>query len=115
MRIGPFVALETHQLDVPCDGRFARATPESLAFQAEPDVVSHGFPWKQRELLEHHRTVGPWTADRSATHVHGAVRRKIEAGRHAHQRGLAATGRTDDCHELLLADLEAHVVERKKF
>ena len=36
----------------------------------------------------------------------------LEAGDHAQQRGLAAAGRADEHHELAVADLERHLVDR---
>ena len=86
----------------------------SLAFEPECDVLAHGLPGEERELLEHHSPIGTGTIHAATADPHDPRGRQFEPGRHAQQRRLSATGRTDDGEKLLIGDLEAHVREGRE-
>ena len=79
--------------------------------QAIGDVLEHGLPGKQPEVLEHHGDAGDrlghaFVADPDLA---GIVRQQaVDA---AQQRGLAAARRPDDCDDLALTDVEIDVAE----
>ena len=73
------------------------------ALQPERDVVAHVEMRKQRVVLEHH-VDGPLMRqhlrDVLAAEQDAALVRRLEAGEHAQQRGLAAAARAQQRKEL---------------
>ena len=112
MRICGLIALQSHQFDLARDALAACRLGETLAAQSEVDILAHGLPGEQRELLEHDGAVRPRPGHRPATDADGARRRKLEAGGHPQARRLAASRRADDRNELAVAHLEADAFER---
>jgi hypothetical protein len=109
-----FVALQVHELDVVGNPAGALALGDADAAQAEVDVLRHRLPREERELLEHDRAVRPGPGHRLAADAHHARAGKLETRRHPQAGRLAAAGRPDDGDEFLVADFEAHVVQRGK-
>src|SRR5207302_283199 len=62
--------------------------------------------------LKHDRAIGSRPVDRFSSDSHRSRRRKLQARGHPQARRLAASGRTNDCDELLCAYLEAHFIDR---
>src|SRR4030095_14190690 len=77
----------------------------------EADVVEHGHPGHEREVLEHHHAIHAGLPDLSTFEDHAAGRSALETGDNVEQRALAASGVADHRDELALLDLEAHVAE----
>ena len=85
------------------------------ALQAERDVVAHVEMRKQRIVLEHHvdRTlVRQHLRDVLAVEQDAAVVRRLEAGQHPQQRGLAAAARAQQREKLAGPDIERQPVHR---
>src|SRR4029450_4158974 len=83
-------------------------------FQAEAHVVAHGHVRIQGVALEHHRDVAVLRIEivhRLAVDRDRAGRDFLEPGEHSKKRGLAATRRADEDHELAVLDVEAHAVD----
>src|SRR6202030_4376253 len=112
MRKGAFVALQVHQLDRLRDPALPFVPGNALVAQAEPDVVVHGLPGKQRELLKHDGAVGPGAAHAAAIDADRPSGRKLEAGDQAQAGGLAAARWPDDRDELAVGDDEVDPLER---
>src|SRR5690606_32754964 len=87
----------------------ARAVRSEL--QAEGDVLLDGEPGEYAVFLEDHAALGARSANRRSVQQDPAPRRLDEAREHAQHRRLAAARRPDDRDELLVTDLEAHVVD----
>ena len=90
--------------------RFSRR--HFLQFEAEFDIVLHGAPRQQPELLKHHGAIGAGAADRPAVHEHLAGIRLGQAQQHVEEGALAAAGRTDDRQELAFLDLDVETAKR---
>ncbi|GCC48793.1 hypothetical protein chiPu_0033139, partial [Chiloscyllium punctatum] len=70
---------------------------------------------KQRVVLEHHvdgALVRQHLGDVAAAEQDAALIRRLEAGEHAQQRGLAAAARPEQREELAGADVERELVDR---
>jgi len=52
------VAFKAHQLQRAGDQLVAAVCGDILVAQAEIEILSHGFPWKQREMLKHDGAIG---------------------------------------------------------
>jgi hypothetical protein len=68
----------------------------------------------ERVVLEHHGDVAVHrrqVVDELLADQDVARRDRLEPGHHAQGRGLAAAGRADQHHELLVADFQVHVVD----
>ena len=93
----------------------ALAPADRLLAQAEADIALDREMGKQRVALEHH-------VDRPAVRRHGAdvlaveqdaaFAQRLETGKQAQQRGLAAAGRTEQREEFAVSDVEGELVER---
>ena len=87
---------------------------EFAHFQAERHVVVHAHVRVERVVLEHH---GDVAVHRRQCIDHGAVDRdiagadRLKSGDHPERRRLAAAGRSDEHHELLVADLQIDVFD----
>ena len=104
-----------------CTSRTASATrslisllAHAVLLEAEGDVVRHRHVREQRVGLEHH--VGRPLPGRHRRHVLAvdqdpAGGRRLEAGEHPQQRGLAAARRAQQGEELALVDVEADIVD----
>jgi hypothetical protein len=112
------LALE-QALDAEDAGRLLHAlgdlgTVEFAHLQAERHVVVDAHVRVQRVILEHHgdvaihrrQIVDDFVADQDV-----ARGDRLESRHHAQGRGLAAAGRADQHHELLVADFQVHVVD----
>ena len=91
-------ALELDQRDHLGDAGVDLGARHARALQSERDVVAHGKMRKQRVVLEHHvdRTlVRQHLRDVLAVQQDAALVRRLEAGEHPQQRGLAAAARAE--------------------
>jgi hypothetical protein len=101
-------------------GRVADPPPDLVfrgvpQLQPERQVLFHGHVRVQRVVLEHHRDVA--VLRRQVVHHppadhDGAAGDLFQAGDRPQRRRLAASGRTDEHHELALLHLKVQVVER---
>ncbi len=83
------------------------------ALQAEGDVVAHVKMRKQRVVLEHHvdgTLVRQVLRDVVAIQENAALVRRLEAGEHSEQRGLAAAARTKQREKFASPDIERQLV-----
>src|SRR5262249_34499372 len=86
-------------------------------FQAEAHVVVDAHMRIERVILKHHRDIavhGRQLVDHRIADQHLARTDRFEASHHAQGCGLAAAGRSDQNHELLVADFEIHVFDGMK-
>ncbi len=113
MGIGIGVILEAHQLQEMLDAANSFAASDLPAFEAEADVLAHGLPGKQRELLKHHGAIRAGCKDRALSHEHAAGGREVEPGGHAQHRRLAAAGWADNGHELPVVNRQGHIVDSR--
>ena len=79
--------------------------------QAEGDVLLHGQPGEHAVFLEDDATLRAGSFDRVAVEQHLAGGRLLEAGQHAHHRGLAAAGRTDHGDEVAVIDVVGDILD----
>ena len=82
--------------------------------QREAHVVAHGHVGIQGVVLEHHRDVAVLrrqVGDVTVTDEDAAGVDLLQAREHAERGGLAATGRSDQDHELAVADVEIELVD----
>jgi hypothetical protein len=85
--------------------------------QAERDVLEHGEVIEKRVVLEHETDAALARADRghvAALEAYRAAIRELEAGGHAQQCGLAATGRSEQGEQPAGFDREVDAVERER-
>src|SRR5215470_13819015 len=99
-----------HLVDPPGDLRLRRLA----LLQAERQVLLHRHVRVERVVLEHHRDVA--VLGRQVVHHAPADRDRprgdlLQARDRAQRGGLATAGRTDQDHELAVADLQAEVVD----
>src|SRR5205085_5855957 len=80
--------------------------------EAESDIARDREPGQQARLLEHDANFLVRRSDRVAVERHVALRRTVEPGDEAQQRGLAAAGAADYRHDLARLDIERDAVER---
>ena len=88
---------------------------QALHLQPVGDVGAHAHMREQRVGLEHQvdrPLVRRQRRDVAAVEQDAPVARRLEAGEHAQQRGLAAAGRAEQREELVLADVERDAVDR---
>ena len=88
---------------------------DAADLERELDVRLHGLVRVQRVALEDHRHVALLrrdVVDPPVADVHVAARRVLQAGDHPQQRALAAARRPEEDHELVVGDVERHVVDR---
>jgi hypothetical protein len=90
------------------DDRRPRAAP--LDVEPVGDVLAHGLPGEQPEVLEDHRDARRGAGDRLGVQPDLALSRREQPAHGAQQRRLAAAGRADDAHQLVLADLQVDVL-----
>ena len=86
----------------------------AVLLQAEGDVVLDRHVREERVGLEHHvdrPPVGRHAGEVLPVEQDLARGRLLEAGEHAHQRGLAAAGRAEQGEELALVDDEREIVD----
>ena len=82
--------------------------------EREAHVLAHGHVRVQRVVLEDHRDVAiarRELVDALAADDQLAVGDVLQAGDHPQRRRLPAAGRTDEDHELAIADFEVHVLD----
>ena len=110
-------ALELDQRHHLGDARIDLGARHASAFQAERDIVAHRQMRKQRVVLEHHvdgTLMRQDLRDVAASEQDTAFVRRLEAGEHAQQRGLAAAARAKQGKEFAGADIERELVDRAK-
>ena len=78
----------------------------TLHLQAQHDVLLGGAPWQQKVLLEHIADTRRHAADFPAVPQHRTPAGLQEAAQQVEQRGLAASGRPDDAHDLAAVQAE---------
>jgi hypothetical protein len=83
-----------------------------LQLQPEHHVVEHVEPREERRLLEHDHAVGAGRAHGLLAHQDASLVGALEARDEVEQRALAATGGSDQAHELALFHVERDVIER---
>jgi len=117
VRAAPGVGAHLHQLkhlvDAGRDRRARHARPQ-LA-QAEGDVARHRHVREQRVGLEHHvgrTTVRGHRGEIPAVEQDAPATRRLQAGNHAQQGGLAAARAAQQREDLALADVERDLAHR---
>src|SRR5262249_32257172 len=79
--------------------------------EAKFDVLPHGFPGKQRVLLEYHAALGARFSHGLAVDGDGAAGRPQKAGNGIEESGLAATRGADDRDELARLHMDMGVAD----
>src|SRR5262249_48625930 len=80
--------------------------------QAEGDVLAYGQPGKQRVGLEHHSAIGAGTGHLAPVECDATAGRPVKTCNDAKQRGLAATGGTENGDKIVVADAEIGRLQR---
>ena len=109
------LALEAREPDQPQIRSCARLELDAVAvldLDRQHHVLEHVPPRQQHRRLEDDADVAARSVDRPLPQPHVAGRAPEDAGEDLEQRALAAPARADDGHELAVADVEAHVLER---
>jgi hypothetical protein len=76
---------------------------------SETHILAHRHMRVERIILEHHGEIpflGLDVIDDPSGNRDRAAADVFEASDHAQQRGLSAAGRTDQCHELTIGDID---------
>jgi len=112
VRIEFFEPFETDTANIVPGSLAAFRARNALAFQGEFHIADHGTPGQQIIVLR----------DVAHTRVHGIddpslvedrpVRGLHQSGKHVEHRGLAASRRTDQAHELAAPHFEIDVAQR---
>ena len=84
---------------------FALGFGDVLHLHAELDVAANRQPGKQAEFLKDQDAIGPRPAHRRAIDQNLSRSLRLQTGDQVQQRGLAASGRTDDAEKLSRASL----------
>ncbi len=82
---------------------------QALHLDREHDVLLDRAPGQQHRALKHHADVPPGRLHRRAVEDDVALCHVEQAGENLEQRALAAAGRADDGHELLVGDVQIDV------
>jgi hypothetical protein len=108
VRVAPLEAFEPHDLGVVVrePGGFFR-----VVAQAEHEVAPDREPRKYRALLRNEDPIRGRLGDQHAVDQHLARIGLREARHDVQQRGLAASRRADERHELALGHRELHAVD----
>ena len=115
VRLALLQALEFYQRDHLGDADVDLGTRHLRALQPERDIVPHRKMRKQRVVLEHHvdrALVRQHLRDIGAVQQDAAFVRRLEAGQHPQQRGLAAAARTEQREKFAAPDIERQAVHR---
>ena len=107
LRIG-----EADQLEIFFRGVAQGTAAHALHFQAEHHVLQGIEPGQQFGVLEHHAAVVTAAMHFAPVHRDAAAIGRIEPHGDAQRGGLAAAGRPDQRHDLAVAHLETHAVQR---
>src|SRR5207247_1523748 len=83
----------------------------SLLARAKGDVLPHGHPRKEGEVLEHHAAVAARAGDGRVVDAHVAGGGLFETRDDPQQGRLAAAGRADQADELALVDEQVDMVQ----
>ena len=105
MRLAPLEAFEPHERQHLGNARGDLLLRQAVLLQPEGDIARDGEMRKQRVALEHHVDRPPVRRHAGqilAVEQDAARVRRLEAGEHAQQRGLAAAGRPEQREELAL-------------
>ena len=111
---------EPHEFKQLGDSAVAIVRTPVVAHQRVGDVAGDRAGFKKVELLEHHAdflTDGAQLAFAQVRDVlphdfHGATRGAFQRVDHAHQRGFASAGVSDDAEDFSFGDVDAHVIDR---
>src|SRR5438045_3970399 len=109
------VTAELHERERPRDAGHDFLLPDPSHREAEGDVLHHTLVRKDRVVLVHHADVTPvrrHVVDPRTVEEDLAAILLVESGDGTEQRGLAATGRTEQREELPRLDRELDIVER---
>src|ERR1700688_661430 len=82
-----------------------------LELQAKSDVLLDGQPGKYTVFLKDDATFGAGSFHGAPVEQHLARGRLLEAGQHAHHRGLAAAGWADHGDEIAVIDVVADILD----
>ena len=110
-------AAEAHEVERTRDALAAPFLGDAPHFQRKRQVRAHGHVRKERIVLEHHPD--PALAGRKVLHGTPADadrtrRRRLEAREHHEDGRLPRTRRTEEGHELPLADAEVEIVHHQR-
>ena len=109
--VGLHEVLQLDELDVLERDLLGLLVGLALELEAKLDVLEDREPREEGVLLEDDAAVGAGARDLLAVHQDAALRGLLEATDDVQERGLAAAGRPDDAHELVLVDVEVGAVE----
>ena len=100
MRIAVLESGKAGELDQSRDDLFALPASYPRDLQTMADVAAHRAPRQDRQLLEYHAAVAPRPAHGLAVARDRSLGGTDEAGDRLEQRGLAASARAHEGHEL---------------
>ena len=110
-REGVLEPLEPREPDPLAYPALLLAAPDATVLEPERDVAAHGAPREDGVLLEDVADVRRHVRHGPAVELDRPFRRRHEPAEHVEDRRLAAPRRPDDRDELLVGDLERHVVD----
>ena len=112
VRVVAFEAGEPDHVDQAAADLAALVGGHALELEAELDVVLHGAPRQQPELLEHHGAVGAWPGNGFAgkPKVAGIDAKKTEKS--VEKRALPTAGRANYREKLAFFDVDVEIVQR---
>jgi len=82
---------QSHHFDVVFNRYLALPRRHAAAFKSEADILANGLPGEQRELLEHHRAIGPWRTHLTLADENATGCGEIEPRRETQESGLATS------------------------
>ena len=103
-------SMQPDEIDELAGARLALVARHVLALQTVKHVLQNGFPWEQREMLEHDATIGPRPRDRLAINRDGSRFDRQESAHQVKQRRFSAAGGSEQRDEFLLIDLKRDIL-----
>ena len=114
MDVALFELCQMHEAQIVARLLFALGLGDAFHLHAELDVLADGEPGEQAVFLEDQDAVGARALHGFAVDQDLAGSLRVQARDQMQQRGLAATGGTDDADELSGAHLQIDVVESEQ-
>jgi hypothetical protein len=110
----PLEIAQADHRDVLACGGGALVGRQAAQLEPELDVLEHGAPRQEREVLEHEGAIRPRLDDRRPIEPQRAGRGLLQRGDQHQEARFPAAARPDDRDELAALDVQIDVFERQK-
>jgi hypothetical protein len=114
-RIAILEAAQPDCVDKSLRSLLALGARHACALQPVKDVLTDGFPRKQRKVLKNDASIRPRPLYRLAVHRDFADLDRQKPSEQIEKGRLPAAGGTENCEKLLMLDFQRNVVQRQCF